>query len=92
MTDVKPEDWATVVDGAHLATAMPYIEDEFEKLEKALITKVLQQVAAQKLSPEEAQQAWFELAATRRVIKRLTTAVKIGTSIGEKISGELSHD
>ena len=92
MSDVKPEDWAAVVDGAHLSSAMPYIEVEFEQLEKALITKVLQQVSKQELSPENALQAWLELAATRRVIKRLTTAVKIGTSIGEKISGELDHD
>lgn len=91
MTTVKPEDLGAAIDGAHLASAMPYIQSEFSKLENALISKVLQQVSAQDLSPEKAQQAWFELAAYRRVIKRLTTAVNVGTSIGEKISGELAH-
>lgn len=87
--EVDPNELARMQDGAKLANVLPQIEYEVGKMENGLITRVLSQIEQGEITAEAALNYWLELAAYRKLMKRLTTQTKIGQTVGERLKPHL---
>lgn len=77
-------DLGKVVDASRLSGAMPYIKDEFGRLEAILFNKVLSKLSTQSLTPDEALIAWMEFATYRNLSRKLGVRLAVGASAGER--------
>lgn len=80
----EAQDLSSMLDGAHLANALPYIVAEYKKQEDAAIARVDRLLSDGKLTPDIAQMAWIELIGARRMRRRLEQKVRMGVSAGER--------
>lgn len=89
MAEPDPIDMGRMADGAAIANMLPYLEHELSRMGDALETRVFQALDARELTPEQALYAWMEKQSYRRLLKRLTTMVKIGETAGYRVSPHL---
>jgi hypothetical protein len=84
-------DLGKVMDGARLAGSLPYLTDEIDKMEDALISRVLSTINDHTLTPDAAYAAWLELASYRSLLKRFRTRIAVGVSAGERSQDALNQ-
>jgi len=89
---VSPKEVAAVRDVARLGTALPYMTDQLDRMERGLDTKTLVALAHGELSPEKALEAWIEKSIISRMRKGLTTAIRVGTTIGERVADDMQME
>lgn len=80
------------IDGARLASMLPYLEAELTKMEAACVVRMDALMQQGKLSPELAQMGWIEMLGYRRLKRRFQTQVRVGVSLGEKNAQTLSGE
>lgn len=90
--EVPAEDLSKLADGARMAGALPYIRHEVDRMENALIRRVMASLDDGALTPDAALYAWMELAAYRRLEKRLTTITAVGQTAAERVKPAMDQD
>ena len=88
-TEIPPSDLGKVVDASVIAGFMPYLDPELVKMENALTTRVFRALDDGELTPDAAMYAWMEVRAYRKLKKRLDLQVRVGHTVGERISEHL---
>jgi hypothetical protein len=88
--DPQPDQLRQVQDGAVAATMLPHVKAEVEAMERTVVTRTLQALGRNELSPEIALEAWREVAMARRLLKNFQTRITIGASVADELGPALN--
>lgn len=89
MAEIKPEDALDIRNVALLREIIPIVDAELTKLDRALENRVFSAVLNGGLTPEVAQQAWFEKIAYRKIRTSLEQKARLGATKAEAVLGAL---
>lgn len=81
-----------VQDAVRLMGFLPYLQKEVDGMAKAVENRVFTSITQGTFSPDQAYQAWLEVHAMKRMVKRLETQVKVGQSQGAKATPYLEGE
>lgn len=85
----RPEDFLEAADGAKIAALLPYMEAELSQAINAVQNRAGQLILHGELSPELAQNLWYELYSYKKLLKSLQTRVNMGASVREELGRTL---
>jgi len=75
-------DLAKIRHGAEIQQFKPYLDNEIEAMQKAVVSYVLHAVNAGELTADVALSKWMEYIAYVKLNQRLEQKVRIGQSVG----------
>lgn len=64
--------------GAEVGAVLPHIEQEIDRMARALDNRMMAAIAAGKLTPEMAVEGWMERAACAKLLKNFQSIVRLG--------------
>ena len=79
-----PNELKLVSTGAAATSMLPTLQIEMEAIERAAIGKALGKLKQNKLTPEEALDAWREIEMARRILKSFETRATIGQTTAKQ--------
>ena len=81
-----PDDLAKVSAGSHISSILPFVEVELEGMMNAVKVKVFASIKKGTCTAEAGDDAWREMYSYYRLMRRLSTTVRVGQHVGEKIA------
>lgn len=79
---MSPEDLGVIRVGAELQNMKPYLDNEIEGMQSAIVNSVLVAVNNGSLSPEMALSKWMEYIAYKKLSQKFSQRIEIGKSTG----------
>jgi hypothetical protein len=81
----------SALDGQRWAGVMPDIASEVARAKAQVEQRVYRAINEGTLTPEASHLAWLELHALDKMLKRLSSKVKLGLSMGEKFAEQIGE-
>ena len=83
---MNDDDAARLVEGARVASFLPYVEKELAGMEQAIETRVFRAIDGGTFTPDMAMAAWMEKKACRSLLRRLGVHVRLGEGAAKQLN------
>lgn len=81
---MTPDDATIIAQGRLAQNALPFLNENAQKLSRSVMNRVFMQIAKGELSPELAYSAWHELYAITRMVSSLRAKAELGVQVAEE--------
>ena len=81
-----PADLEKVNAGSHISSILPFVEAELEGMMNTVKVQVFAAIKKGTYTAEVGDNAWREMYGYYRLMRRLSTTVRVGQHVGEKIA------
>lgn len=89
---MKQEELTAIRLGAEMQNMKPYLVNEIDAMQKAVVNSVLAAVNGGSLTPEMALSKWMEYIAYMKLTQRVDQRIRIGQDIGIRAKDSLDFD